>query len=57
MWIYESNHYHSGPVPKLFSNEPEKSMEMMRKSPELAFDCLQQLVGRLFERGDLTRYE
>ena len=39
------------------SYEPEKSMEMMRKSPELAFDCLQQLVGRLFERGDLTRYE
>ena len=43
-------------MPKLFSNEPEKSVEMMKKSPEFAFDCLQQLVGRLFERGDLTRY-
>ena len=43
-------------MPRLFSNEPEKSVEMMKKSPEFAFDCLQQLVGRLFERGDLTRY-
>ena len=45
-----------GPVPKLFSNEPQKTLEELKKSPQFAFDCLQALVARLLERGELSRY-
>ena len=46
-----------GPVPKLFSNEPQKTLEELKKSPQFAFDCLQALVARLLERGELSRYK
>ena len=45
----------SGPVPKLFSEEPSKSYEELKRSPEFAFGCLQALVSRLVERGELSR--
>ena len=44
------------PVPTLFSDEPTKSLEEIKKSPEFAFGCLQALVSRLVERGELSRY-
>ena len=44
-----------GPVPKLFSSEPLKSLEELQKSPQFAFECLQALAARLLERGELTR--
>ena len=46
----------SGPVPKFFSDEPSKSLDELKKSPEFAFGCLQALVSKLLERGDLSRY-
>ena len=46
-----------GPVPKLFSNEPQKTLEELKKLPQFAFDCLQALVARLLERGELSRYK
>ena len=45
-----------GPVPKFFSDEPSKSLDELKKSPEFAFGCLQALVSKLLERGDLSRY-
>ena len=45
----------TGPVPNFFSSEPSKSLEELRKSPEFAFNCLQALVARLVERGELSR--
>ena len=44
-------------MPKLFSNEPQKTLEELKKSPQFAFDCLQALVARLLERGELSRYK
>ena len=46
-----------GPVPKLFSNEPQKTLEELKRSPQFAFDCLQALVARLLEHGELSRYK
>ena len=43
-----------GPVPHFFSDEPGKSLDELKGSPEFAFSCLQALVARLVERGDLT---
>ena len=43
-------------MPKLFSNEPQKTLEELKQSPQFAFDCLQALVARLLERGELSRY-
>ena len=45
----------SGPVPHFFSDEPSKSLEELRRSPEFAFGCLQALVSKLVERGELSR--
>ena len=45
-----------GLVPKFFSDEPSKSLDELKKSPEFAFGCLQALVSKLLERGDLSRY-
>ena len=47
----------SGPVPKFFSNHPSKTLEELQKSPQFAFECLQALVARLLERGELNRYK
>ena len=44
-----------GPVPKFFSDKPSKSLDELKKSPEFAFSCLQALVSKLLERGDLSR--
>ena len=44
-------------MPKLFSNEPQKTLEELKQSPQFAFDCLQALVARLLERGELSRYK
>ncbi len=44
-----------GPVPQFFSNQPDKSLEELKKSPEFAFGCLQALVSKLVERGELSR--
>ena len=47
-----SNQYTcAGPVPVFFSNEPDKTLVELKKSPEFAFDCLQALVSRLLEKG------
>ena len=46
----------SGPIPTFFSDRPEETLAQLQKSPELAFQCLQALVSKLFERGELTRY-
>ena len=45
----------TGLVPQFFSDEPSKSLDDLQKSPEFAFGCLQALVARLVERGDLSR--
>ena len=45
-----------GPVPKFFSDEPSKSLDELKKFLEFAFGCLQALVSKLLERGDLSRY-
>ena len=45
----------AGPVPKFFSDEPSKSLDELRKSPEFAFGCLQALVAKLVKRGELSR--
>ena len=37
-------------------DEPGKSLEEPRGSPEFAFGCLQALVSKLVERGELSRY-
>ena len=42
-------------MPKFFSDEPSKLLDELRKSPEFAFGCLQALVSKLLERGDLSR--
>ena len=47
--------FSSGPVPHFFSEEPSKSLDDLRKSPEFAFGCLQALVSKLVERGELSR--
>ena len=44
-----------GPVPQFFSEQPDKSLEELKKSPEFAFGCLQALVSKLVERGELSR--
>ena len=44
-------------MPKLFRNEPQKTLEELQRSPQFAFDCLQALVARLLERGELSRYK
>ena len=49
--------FFSGPVPKFFSNDPSKTLEELQKSPQFAFKCLQALVARLLERGELNRYK
>ena len=49
--------FFSGPVPKFFSNDPSKTLEELHKSPQFAFECLQALVARLLERGELNRYK
>ena len=50
-----STFYTTGPVPIFFSNDPPKTLEELQKSPQFAFECLQALVARLVERGELTR--
>ena len=45
----------AGPIPKFFSKEPSKTLDELRKSPEFAFGCLQALVVKLVERGELSR--
>ena len=45
----------TGPVPRFFSYTPPETLAELKKSPKFAFECLQQLVSRLLERGDLTR--
>ena len=47
----------TGPVPRFFSDTPPETLAELKKSPKFAFECLQQLVSRLLERGDLTRYD
>ena len=42
-------------MPKFFSNDPSKTLEELQKSPQFAFECLQALVARLLERGELNR--
>ncbi len=44
-----------GPVPTLFSNDPEATLKRLRDTPEFAFECLQALVSRLYAREELTR--
>ena len=44
-----------GPVPTFFSDKPTETLEELKKSPAFAFQCLQALVSKLLERGDLTR--
>ena len=46
----------SKPIPTFFSEKLEETLEQLQKSPEFAFQCLQALVSKLFERGKLTRY-
>ena len=45
-----------GPVPTFFSNDPEATLEELKKKPEFGFQCLQALVSKLLARGELTRY-
>jgi len=45
----------SGPVPVFFSERPAESLEALKRSPEYAFTCLQQLVARLVARRELSR--
>ena len=45
-----------GPVPTMFSDKPEATLAHLQNTPEFAFQCLQALVSRLYERGELTRY-
>ena len=45
-----------GPVPTFFSNNPEATLEELKKKPEFGFQCLQTLVSKLLARGELTRY-
>ena len=44
-----------GPVPTLFSDKPEETLAHLQNTPEFAFQCLQALVSRLYERGELSR--
>ena len=46
----------SGPIPIFFSEKPADSLKKLKESPEYAFQCLQQLVSKLFVRGELTRF-
>ena len=46
----------SRPIPTFFSDKPEETLAQLQKSPEFAFQCLQALVSKLFERGELSRY-
>ena len=46
----------SGPTPIFFSEKPADSLKELKESPEYAFQCLQQLVSKLFVRGELTRF-
>ena len=55
--ITKADPFFSGPVPKFFSNDPSKTLEELQKSPQFAFECLQALVARLLERGELNRYK
>ena len=45
-----------GPVPTFFSNNPEATLEELKKKPEFGFQCLQTIVSKLLARGELTRY-
>ena len=45
----------SGPVPVFFSNDPERSLEELKRDPAFSFQCLQALVARLLVRNELTR--
>jgi len=45
----------SGPIPVFFSNNPNQTLAALKKDPDFAFHCLQQLVARLLVRSELTR--
>ena len=47
--------FSAGPVPTMFSQKPDKTLAVLKKSPEYAFRCLQALVSKLLTRGELTR--
>ena len=42
-------------MPTLFSDKPEETLAHLQNTPEFAFQCLQALVSRLYERGELSR--
>ena len=44
-----------GPIPIFFSEKPVESLKELKERPEYAFQCLQQLVSKLYVRGELTR--
>ena len=43
-------------MPTFFSNDPEATLEELKKKPEFGFQCLQAFVSKLLARGELTRY-
>ena len=45
----------SGPIPTFFSTNPNQTLAALKKDPDFAFQCLQQLVARLLVRSELTR--
>lgn len=44
----------AGPIPVLFSTAPARTKALLKSSPKQAFDWLQQLVGKLLRREELT---
>ena len=44
-----------GPIPIFFSEKPAESLKELKETPEYAFQCLQQLVSKLYVRGELSR--
>ena len=42
-------------MPTLLSDKPEETLAHLQNTPEFAFQCLQALVSRLYERGELSR--
>jgi len=44
-----------GPVPMFFSEDPAVTIDMLKRSPRYAFDCMQMLLARLIVTEDITR--
>ena len=47
--------FSAGPMPTMFSEKPDETLAVLKKSPEYVFRCLQALVSKLLTRGELTR--